>query len=63
MNKYFVQSVDRHTKDTSQNADIMYKAYFPKTDKKSTLMGCYQGTDLYHTILLGITNKFYNKIT
>ena len=63
MNKNSVQSVNRHTKDTSQNADIMYKAYFSKTDEQSPLMGCYQGTDFYHTISLGITNKFYNKIT
>ena len=57
-----MQSVNRHTKDTSQNTDILFKAYFPKTNKQSTLMGCYQGTDFYHTISLGITNKFYNKI-
>ena len=63
MNKNCVQSVNRQTKDTSQNSDIFYKAYFPKTNNQSTLTGCYQGTDFHHTISLGITNKFYNKIT
>jgi hypothetical protein len=62
INKKYVQSVNTYTKGISDNVDIMYKAYFPKTYTQSTLKGCYQGTDFYHTISLGITKKLYNKI-
>jgi hypothetical protein len=64
MNTNCVQSVNRHTKDTSHNADIMYKAYFPKTNNIQHSWGATRVltfiTQFHLQLLINSTIKSHN---